>query len=237
MNKHLKLYLAAWVVLVVLFNLFCFLVPDLPDGGTRFTGAFRVGYACVMCGFALHLFYSSVVLREKNAAKRVLNTPLYVISFAGLLLQTAVGAYVILAHDTPAWLAVLLCAAVPAVSALLFIAAKATGEVAHDANVSLNEKTSFMRSLTDLAQQLTTACTTPEDRQLAQKVFDALRYSDPVSSPATAGDEQRIHDALTSLAGAVGAGTALTERSSEVSALLALIERRNAACKAAKRQA
>ena len=121
-------------------------------------------------------------------------------------------------------------------SVIFFVSAKAVGENALNSNISLNQKTASIRDLVDVAQQLVTASKSKESKQLSQKVYDALRYSDMVSSAATADDEAAIREKLEALIAGVSKESDLPEYSAKVDELLALIDIRNNKCKAAKRR-
>ena len=236
MKKSLKYYIIVWIALVGLFNIVCFVTPDEVGGFSKFTGSFWAGYGFVMAAFVLHLIYACFALNEANAEKRILNTPLTVISFIELLLMIIVGTLCIAVFRAPTWVGIILCYLVLMLSVIFFISAKAVGENAQSANISLNQKTSNFRELVDDAQQLITASKTKETRELSQKVYDALRYSDMVSSAATVDDEAAIQEKLRSLIADVSRDPQRTDFSTKVDDLLALIEIRNNKCKAAKRR-
>lgn len=236
MKKSLKYYIIIWIALVGLFNVACFVTPEDVGGLSRHTGSFWSGYGFVMAAFVLHLAYACVAFSETNAERRILNMPLTVISFIELLLMVAVGTLCIAVFMTPTWVSVVLCCLVLLLSVIFFISAKAVGENAHSANISLNQKTAKLRELTDEARQLVTASGSKEARELSQKLCDALRYSDPVSTAATADDEAEIQAKLRSLIADASKDPQPADFSAKVDDLLALIEIRNNKCKAAKRR-
>ena len=236
MKKSLKYYAIVWIALVGLFNIICFVTPDEVGGLSKYSGSFWTGYGFVMAAFVLHLIYACLAFNETNAEKRILNTPLTVISFIELLLMVVVGTLCIAVFRTPTWVSIILCYLILMLSVIFFVSAKAVGENALNANISLNQKTASIRDLVDVAQQLVTASKSKESRQLSQKVYDALRYSDMVSSAATADDEATIREKLEALIAGVSKESDLSEYSAEVKELLALIEIRNNKCKAAKRR-
>lgn len=236
MKKSLKYYIIVWIALVGLFNIVCFVTPDEVGGLSKYTGSFWTGYGFVMAAFVLHLVYAFFAFNEANAEKRVINTPLTVISFIELLLMVVVGTLCIAVFRTPTWVSIILCYLVLMLSVIFFISAKAVGENAQSANISLNRKTSNFRELVDEAQQLLAASKTKESRDLSQKIYDALRYSDMVSSAATVDDEVAIQEKLRSLIADASRDPDMAAFSEKVDDLLALIEIRNNKCKAAKRR-
>ena len=236
MKKSLKYYIVVWIALVGLFNIICFVTPQETDNLSRFTGSFWTGYAFVMSVFVLHLVYACFALSETNSEKRILNMPLTVISFIELLLMLLVGILCTAVFRLPTWISILLCYFVLIVSVIFFIAAKAVGESTYSANISLNQKTFAFRELVDEAQQLVAVSKTKENKQLTQKIYDALRYSDMISSVETTEDEAAIKEKLNELIAEALRGSEAAEFQVKADDLLTLIEVRNAKCKATKRR-
>ena len=102
-------------------------------------------------------------------------------------------------------------------------------------NKALNTKTSFMRELADNAQGLIGLAKTEEARALVTKIYEAIKYSDTVSSEELLAEETVISDGMVALKGLLQNETdteALKEKTNE---LLLQIEQRNNKCKALKR--
>ena len=123
-----------------------------------------------------------------------------------------------------------------AFSIIFLLSAKVVGENASNANIALNAKTSFMRGLADKAQVLVTASKTTEAKTLVSKVFDAIRYSDNVSTEETQMDEMKISVGLEDLKCIIQDGEDIAKIQHKVEEILLLIEKRNSKCKALKRQ-
>ena len=150
MKKSLKYYIIVWIALVGLFNIVCFVTPNEIGGMNKFTGSFWAGYGFVVAAFVLHLVYACFAFNEANAEKRVINTPLTVISFIELLLMGIVGTLCIAVFWTPTWVSIIICYFVLLLSVIFFISAKAVGENTQSANISLNRKTSNFRELDNM---------------------------------------------------------------------------------------
>ncbi len=63
MKKQIGSYAVAWVALVGLFNIVCFVVP-VDD---RFSPNFWTGYGLVTAAFILHFIYAYKALSDDNA--------------------------------------------------------------------------------------------------------------------------------------------------------------------------
>ena len=113
----------------------------------------------------------------------------------------------------------------------------AVGEKTFEGNNKLNAKTITFRELTSTAQELVTAAKTRDLKQIVQKVYDAIRYSDMVSLKETRDDEVAIRDGLEELTAAIKDISDVVDIQHKVDKMLELIERRNDTCKASKRRA
>lgn len=234
--KHIKNYAICWIALIILFNLVCFITPNEWCGISKFSGGFWVGYGFITASFILHFIYAYFAFGEKTREKRVLNTPLIMISFIEFGLMIIVGALCIVIPFLPYWIGAIACYAVLAFSVIFLLSAKVVGENASNANIALNVKTSSMRSLSDKAQELVKKSKTPDIRNMATKVYDAIKYSDTVSSAETQMDEMRISDELGDLERLIQDAPDTEKIQHKVDDLLMLIEKRNNKCRALKRQ-
>lgn len=236
MVKHIKNYAIFWIVLLILFNLVCFITPNEWYGVSKFSGGFWAGYGFITASFILHFIYAYFAFAEKNKEKRVLNTPLTIISFIEFGLMAVVGVLCMVIPTLPYWVGIIACYTVLAFSIIFLLSVKVVGENASNANIALNLKTSFMRDLADKAQELVIESKTTEVKNLVAKVYDAIRYSDNVSNEETKMDEMRISVGLEDLKDIIQDGEDITKIRHKVDDILLLVKKRNNKCKALKRQ-
>ena len=234
--KHIKNYAILWTVLIILYNLVCLLTTNERYGISKFSGSFWVGYGFITASFISHLFYAFFAFGEKNKEKRVLNIPLLIISFVELGFMVIIGVLCMTTPFLPYWVGIIVCYAVLAFSVIFLLSAKVTGEKVANANIVLNAKTSSMRGMVDKAQELVIGSKTPEIKSMVAHLYDAIRYSDTISSEETKIDEMRISDGLEDLENMIQNATDSEKIQQKVDALLLLVEKRNNKCKASKRQ-
>ena len=234
--KRFKIYLIVWILLVILFNLCCFVTPSEINGVSKYSGGFWPCYGLVMLALVLHLVFAYKVFSEKNREKQLQNTSITVISFFELALMFIVGAICVLVPAIPYWVGVIACYVVLAFSIIFLLSVKTVGQNAVEANKALNAKTSFMRELTDNAQGLIGLAKTEEARALVTKVYEAIRYSDTVSSEELLAEETAISDGLDALKGLLKSETDFEALKDKTNELLLQIEQRNNRCKALKRK-
>ena len=235
MARQLK-YIVVWMATVVLFNLICFLAPIGKGDILGHSGGFWASYGFVIAAFVLHLVFSCVALREKNKEKRVLNTPLIIISSVELCLMILVGIVCMAVTIIPYWVGIIICYALLLLSVIFFITAKAVGENTQAANQALNMKTGMFRELTDMAQELVSVASTSEENDLAKRIYDSIRYSDMVSCEETINEEMIIRSKLEDLVNLVRDHSTCDTINRTADELLLLVEKRNNKCKTAKRK-
>lgn len=235
MGKQVK-FMVVWFATVVLFNLIIFLAPV--DRGAKSEGFrnFWVVYGLLMAAFVLHLIFSCVALSEKNKEKRALNMPLIVISCTGLFLMTVTGMICMAVPGIPKWISIVVCYAVLLFFVVFLLSAKTVGETTAAANHELNRKTFSFRVLIDNASELVNMADTEEKKQIAQSVYDKVRYSDPVSDPQLANDEYMISEKMNELLAEYRGGYDISYIQSTANDLMSMVDRRNAKCKTLKRQ-
>ena len=112
---------------------------------------------------------------------------------AASLLLMALGKWM------PAWLAVLVYAAMLGAAVIGLVSADAVVETIHTQDQKLKKDVTFIGSLQSKANQMAAQCSLPEMRQFCENV----RYSDPVSSEALAEIERDLSAAVDDLQSAV----------------------------------
>lgn len=236
MKKNIKYYLICWSVLVVLFNVVCFVTPEEMNGIGKYAGAFWAGYGFITATFVLHLIYAFFALSTNSMEKRVLNIPLMIISCCEVVLMVATGAICMIIPSIPNWLGVLACSIVLTFSIISVITVKAIGENISNANKRLNETTNRFRELYDTSLLLVSNAKMEESRMIARHVSEAIRYSDPVSDESLHILEAEIELKLNKLIDLISQEENLEQIKNKADELLRLIEIRNSKCKTMKRQ-
>ena len=126
--KRFKTYIVVWILLVILFNLCCFVTPSEINGVSKYSGGFWPCYGLVMLAFVLHLVFASKAFSEKSREKQLQNTSLTVISFFELALMVIAGAICVLVQSIPYWVGVIVCYVVLAFSIIFLLSAMTVGQ-------------------------------------------------------------------------------------------------------------
>ena len=234
--QRLKHYIVFWIALVSLFNVVCFITPEEWYGTSKYSGTFWTGYAFIMGAFVLHLIYAVFAFRENNAKKRALNNPITIISFFELGIMIAVGTVCLMVPSLPNWIGIIVCYTVLALSVVFLVSAKAVEENKLAANERLNNNTAFMRELTDYASSMVRGSKADSIHRATESIYEAIRYSDPISSGETREYEEEISNALKDLNSMLQSNPDEDSFCQRADVILLLIEKRNNKIKALKRR-
>lgn len=236
MKKSIKYYLICWIVFVALFNVISFVSPNEMFGLNKFGGAFWPGYGFIMVALVLHLIYAMIIFRSQKENQKALNISLMTISCAEIVLMTIIGMVCMFVPIIPNWVGIIGCSIILAFSIIFVIIVKNIEEKTLDANKELNEKVYIFKSLVDTSDILVKNSVTAETKEIAKKVSDALRYSDPISSDATYSTEIEIEEKLRVLLKFIKEDENIDIIQTKSDELLTLIKFRNKKCMAQKRQ-
>lgn len=233
MKKLFKSYLIIWVILLALFNTVAFAIPGWGGQG-KYTGSFWVGYVFITLAFAGQLFCAWHMTKKCSSGKTVFyHLPLLTISRAGLILTCVFGGLSMLISPLPYWVGVILCAIVLAFTAVAVVKADAAADLVSAVDEKTKANTFFIKSLTADAESLLARAGSEELRAACKKVYEAARYSDPVSHSALAALEREITLKLAALSDAVKAADA-PAASGLADELAVLLRERNNKCKLLK---
>lgn len=234
MKKGFTSYAICWAILLTLFNLLCFITPAEWYGFNKFGGSFWAGYAVITLAFLGQLACAYKAFRAENAKKFFYNLPLITVSYTGLILTLVLGGLCMAIPDVPNWLGAIVGAVVLAFTALAVIKASAAADIVESVDKKVAEKTAFLRKATADAEVILASAKNAEVKAECKKVYEALRYSDPMSNEALSVTEAKITVKLDELKTAAAAADDAEKAKTAAEELMLLIKERNAKCKALK---
>lgn len=234
MKKNFKFYIIIWAILLVLYNLTVFLVrPVIPGYIINYDARFWISWGVIIATFICQLFCAKVAFDSKNNEKLFLNIPLITQSYTALVVATIAGSALMLIPDCPAWIAAIVCAAVFGFGAISVIKAKAAADIVSDTDDKIKTQTLFIKSLTVDAEGLISRAKSEAVKAECKKVYEAIRYSDPMSNEALSVIDAKITVKMDEFTSAVGADDA--EKTKEISdEIVILVGDRNKRCKLLK---
>ncbi len=231
MKKTLGFYSAIWGVCLVVFNLICFIVPRFFSSFDKFGGAFWAGYVAITVAFIGQLVCGFFAFKEQNLQKMFYNLPLFSICEKGLIAMLVLGSVCMIIPDFPNWLGGIVCLIVLVFTVIAVFKASIATEAINDIDVKVKQKTQFIKLLTVQAENIMARADTDEKKAACKKVYEAARYSDPMSDDALKDVEERINSKMIVFADCIDTGRNIAESADE---LVNLIGDRNRMCKAFK---
>ena len=229
MKKSFKLYFSIWAIILALFNLIVFIVP----GDGKYTVTFWIGYALITLTFLGQLICAHVALKSDNAKKLFLNLSLLQTGYIALFASFIAGGICMLIPVLPYWIGAIVCAIVLAINVLALAMASAASDAVEQTDKKIQTQTVFIRTLTVDAESLLACVSNSEIREPCKKVYEALRYSDPMSNDALSDTEAQIALFFSDFKEAV-IENRLDDTKAIAAKLLALIGERNKKCKLLK---
>lgn len=228
MNKNFKTYLVIWAIGLAMFNLIAFLVP----GDNKFDEGFFLGYIFITLAYVLQLGIAYFSFKEENLNKVFLNIPTVTVGL-GSLIFTAVVSIITMLIDLHVWLGAILCFCSFAVGAVATLVAKSAGDIVGGIDDQIKTQTFFIKALTIDMNTLVAQSPSQEIRAEVTKVYEAVRYSDPMSNQALAPAESQITIKFNQLSNAVFANDLMAVKAF-ANDMLILIQDRNNKCRLLK---
>ena len=232
MKKGFKYYAIAWAVLLALFNVIAFVSVGW-IGYEKYTASFWIGYVFITLSFVGQLGCAWFALKEENLQKLFYNVSLITTSYTGLILSFVFGGLCMLISPLPYWVGTILCAALLALNVVAVVKATATVDLVSAVDEKIKVQTFFIKSLTVDAECLMAKAKSAEVKAECKKVFEAIRYTDPMSHDALSSVEGQITIQFAKLSEAVENGSAESV-AAVAEELLILLTERNKKCRLLK---
>lgn len=232
MKKNFRSYALIWAIMLAAFNAVVFLVrPVIPGYAVNYDARFWTAWGFILAAFAGNLVCAYFAFKAQNLKKLFYNLPLITVSCAGLIVMLVLGGALMLIPGCPAWIAAVVCLIAAAVTAAAVVRADWAGKAADAVEEKVKVQTQLIKLLTVNAETLLAKAKTPDEKAAAKKVYEALRYSDPVSSEALSAIEAELTEKFKAFENAVNAGQGAAEAAQS---LLDTLAERNGKCKAMK---
>ena len=233
MKKTFNIYAVCWAVLLVVFNLVAFLIPNEIMGTSKFSGNFWIGYAFITISFIGQLVCAYFAFKQESLKKFFYNASLISISYSATVLSVVVGILCMVLPFVPVWIGAIICVLILGFSAVSVLKAKAAVDIVGEVDEKIKVQTFFIDSLLMDAETLMARAKSGEIKEELKRVYEAVRYSDPMSSNALANVESQITVAFSELTEAITEGNAEAVKKL-ANELVILINDRNKKCKLLK---
>lgn len=232
MKKNFKSYALIWAIFLVAFNVIVFLVrPIIPGYEIHYDLRFWIAWLFVMAAFVGNLLCANKAFQAENLEKLFYKVPLISVSYRGLIGMLVLGGALMLIPNCPAWIAAIVCVVIAAFTAVAVVKADWAGEAVSATHEKVKAQTQFIKLLTVDAETLLGKAKTPDAKIATKKVYEALRYSDPMSSDALTAIEAELTEKFKAFEAAATSGTDPEPAAED---FLTTLEKRNRLCKAMK---
>ena len=234
MKKNFKYFGIIWIIGFVLFNAITFLIPNEVFGVTRFDkGVFWIAYVLITLSFIAQLVTAYKFIKDDGNEKMFLNIPLLRTGYIAIAVSIIVGVIFMIVPIIPAWIGAIVCIIIAGYFAIACVKASAVADIVAEVGAKVKTKTAFMRMAIVEAENIMARATTDEIKSAVKKVYEALKYSDPMSNPALDDIEKEIDNGLKGLKKAVASNDS-AKVLSVTTIILLNVKERNGKCKALK---
>lgn len=228
MKKAFKFYVIAWAIMFILFNLAVWFLPGeftlLGVTYEKFGGVSRATLIALEACFLLHLVLTAIALNQKKLSGTFYRLPLIRLSYVCIVVTTIVAVIAMLAF-VPSWIPLALALLILAIYAFAILKAGAAAALVEGVDKKVETSTRSMKALYAAVAACADRCADPELKKPVQKLADALRYADPVSSEATREAENTLRMYLIDLESAVDSSNADKVKSACAAMTSALADR------------
>lgn len=181
MKKGLLYYIPIWVGAIAAFNAFAFLIPTSVNIN-KFTNSFWIGYTFITIMLIVQLLCSIYFFTRENKETIFLNIPVIIISFMALCISEIVGIISMVVPFIPYWIGIIIDLIILVFYISAIVSTKGAADLTGNIDKKVKAKTLFIKSLTIDAESLMLRAMNDEMRSLTNKVYETVRYSDPMSN-------------------------------------------------------
>lgn len=203
MKKAFRTYAVIWAIVLAVFNVVCFVTPNEVAGISKFGGAFWTGYIFITAAFIGQLICAFLAFRANCLTRLVYNIPMLQLSYTGLIVMLIAGGLTMAIPNLPGWVGIIVCVLVLAFTAIAVIKAKTASGVVERVDEKIKAQTNFIKLLTAEAEGLINQARSGAVRADCKRVYEAIRYSDPMSRDELAQIEAQIIAKMSELTAAV----------------------------------
>lgn len=233
MKKKFKYYVVYWLILLLTFNVICFVTPNEMHGMSKFGGSFWSAYVFIMIAFVGQLICTLLAFRKNTIENFFYKVPLITISYASLIAILIAGTLCMIIPELPNWVGIIACFLILAICMLAIVKASFASNIAESLNSRIEIKNSFVKSSTVFVENLIVRTKNEEARSICKKLYESLRFSDPISDISLENIETDIKKKLEELSYYIDKDdtNSLEKQSEEI---IMLIHERNSKCKKLK---
>ena len=189
MKKAFKYYLIIWAILFAIFNVVVFSV--VANFG-KFDTSFWIGYIFIVIEFIGQLICGYFAFKADSLQKTFYNISVLRISYISLITSIVIGSIIMAVHVIPNWVGIVVCTLILGFSAVSVLKASFAVSAVSSIDEKIKQKTAFIKDLTVEIEILIPKAKSSDIREECQTVYEAIRFSDPMSDVALNDVEEKI---------------------------------------------
>jgi len=234
MKNNFKFYALIWAILLAVWCTIVFLVrPIIPGYVINYDARFWIAFVFIVAAFIGNLVCAYLAFKAENLKRMFLNLPLVTVSWSALVVMLVVGSALMLIPNCPSLIAAILCIIVLSFNAIAVIKAAWAADTVNKVDEKVKVQTAYIKNLTVDAEGILARAKTNAVKAECKKVYEAVRYSDPMSNEALSVIEAKITVKMDEFTSAVNADDA--EKVKEIAdEIVILVGNRNKKCKVLK---
>lgn len=234
MKKGVKIFIIAWAVLLAAFNLIAFAFGGFDTVAKYTSPTFWIAYGAIMITFGVQLASALYAFRAESSNKKFYNISLIRIGYVGLILSFIWGGLCMLLFPLLTyWITLIVCLIIVATNVISILKAAVAVDMVEKVDEKLKTQTFFIRALASDAETVMAQAKSDEAKAECKKVYEAIRYSDPMSNNALREVESEIADKFTKFSKAVSLDD--VDMIKELACdMIVTLENRNNSCKLLK---
>ena len=196
----------------------------------RYTPNFFAVIAVMILGYVFALISTFIGMKKAENAEGTFYGIPFVYNGLVTYIVITVWCSIALLLNLPLLLQVIIAIVIFAIALVKLLKKSVARDIIEQRGDQVKAQTAFIKLLTADAETLCSNAKSDEVKALAKKVYESIRYSDPMSVPELASIEEQINNEFNAFSEAIkNDDTALAESSSEE--LITLVNERNKKCK------
>ena len=193
MKKNFKFYALIWAILLAVWCAVVFLArPIIPRYVINYDARFWLAFVFIVVAFIGNLVCAYLAFKAENIKKMFLNLPLITVSWSALIAMLIVGSVLMLIPNCPAWIAAVVCIIILAFNAIAVIKGGWAADAVSKVDERVTAQTSFIKNLIVDTESILSRAKSDAVKAECKKVYEAVRYSDPMSNEALSAIEAKI---------------------------------------------
>lgn len=205
MKKQFKNYSIIWLVEVIIFSVIVFVVR-MATNSDYSNATFFISYFLVLLAFAGQIGLAYKFFKEENAEKVFLNMPLLTLSKSCVTVSFIFGTILMVLPFIPYFVAAIVSVLILGFYAIQLTKADSAAAAVEEVGKKVAMQTEFIKDMTVKAQNVVAKAKTDEGKEIAEKVYEAIRYSNKSSHGGLEEVESKISANFTVFSDAISSG-------------------------------